>query len=50
MDVDEADGNRMPVPMMYTEEGKVVGERLWRETLEEFNFADVEAILRDIQG
>jgi len=46
----EADENRIPAPVMYTEEGRVVGERLWRETLEELKFVDVEGILRDVRG
>jgi len=37
-------------PVVYTEEGKVAAERLWRETLAEFEFVDVEGILRDIRG
>jgi hypothetical protein len=39
----------MAAPVIYSEEGKRVSERLWRETMEELKFADVEAILRDIR-
>ncbi|KAI1763124.1 NAD(P)-binding protein [Hypoxylon sp. FL1150] len=35
-------------PIVYTPEGKRLRERLWRETLEEFSFAGVYAILGEI--
>lgn len=31
--------------MMYEKEGKETAERLWRETIEELNFAGVSNIL-----
>ena len=33
---------------MYTPEGKAAAERLWRETLEELDFAGVKEILRSM--
>ena len=33
---------------MYTAEGKAATERLWRETLEELEFAGVKDILRSM--
>ena len=34
--------------MIYTAEGKAATERLWRETLEELEFAGVKDILRSM--
>ncbi|EXJ66963.1 uncharacterized protein A1O5_09609 [Cladophialophora psammophila CBS 110553] len=33
-------------PFQYTLEGKIIMERLWQETLSEFNFIDVNGILK----
>ncbi|KAJ5605629.1 hypothetical protein N7510_008410 [Penicillium lagena] len=39
----------VPYPsLLYTEEGKKIMERLWEETLEEFSFVDVNAILQSL--
>ncbi|CAN8106109.1 unnamed protein product [Discula destructiva] len=37
-------------PIIYLTEGQEIGEQLWKETLEEFSFVDVETILKDIEG
>lgn len=31
--------------MVYGDEGKMIREQIWRETLSEFNFVNVEDIL-----
>ena len=36
--------------IMYTEEGKKVAEQIWKETLEELEFAGVKQILDQIGG
>ncbi|KAK8065158.1 hypothetical protein PG997_011905 [Apiospora hydei] len=36
-------------PMMYTEEGRRLGERLWDETMRELSFAKVEEVLEDLK-
>ena len=33
---------------MYTREGKAAADRLWRETLDELDFAGVREILRSM--
>ncbi|KAH8698920.1 hypothetical protein BGW36DRAFT_396553 [Talaromyces proteolyticus] len=35
-------------PILYTEEGKSISKRLWKETMAEFSFAKVENILQEI--
>lgn len=37
-------------PIIYTAEGEEIREQLWKEMLEELSFANVETILKDIQG
>lgn len=37
-------------PIIYTSEGVELSEQLWKETLEELSFANVETILEDLQG
>ncbi|KEF57425.1 uncharacterized protein A1O9_05342 [Exophiala aquamarina CBS 119918] len=37
-------------PFQYTPEGKVVMERLWEETLNEFNFLDVKGVLKSLSS
>lgn len=32
-------------PLIYTEEGKKISAQLWKETMEEFAFANVEEII-----
>ncbi len=32
-------------PILYTEEGKVISDRLWKETMQEFSFAEVEGVI-----
>ncbi|KAK8064040.1 hypothetical protein PG996_008692 [Apiospora saccharicola] len=36
-------------PMMYTEEGHRLGDRLWDETMEELSFAKVEELLEELK-
>lgn len=33
-------------PILYKEEGKEIGEKLWQETMEELAFADPEMLLK----
>jgi hypothetical protein len=35
-------------PIIYTAEGKKISEQLWKETIEELAFANVEEILKTI--
>lgn len=35
--------------MMYTEEGRRLGDRLWDETMKELRFAKVEALLEELK-
>lgn len=35
--------------MMYTSKGKKTAERLWDETMEEFEFAQVREILKSMR-
>lgn len=35
-------------PIVYTNEGRKVSEQLWKETIAELSFANVEEILKDI--
>lgn len=35
-------------PLVYSVEGKDITEQLWNETIEEFSFAQVDSIIRDI--
>lgn len=35
-------------PIIYSEEGKVISEKLWRETLAELSFANVEDALEAV--
>jgi hypothetical protein len=35
--------------MVYTPDGKEVMERLWEETMHEFSFAGVQAILKSMR-
>ncbi|TVY14648.1 Short chain dehydrogenase sol3 [Lachnellula arida] len=35
-------------PIIYTDEGRKVSEQLWKETIAELSFANVEEILKDI--
>lgn len=37
-------------PIIYTEQGKKISERLWRETMAELSFANIEGILKDLSG
>ncbi|KAK8034082.1 NAD(P)-binding protein [Apiospora rasikravindrae] len=37
-------------PMMYTEEGRHLGDRLWDETMKELSFAKVEEVLEGLKG
>lgn len=34
--------------MIYGEEGKMIREQIWRETLDKLKFANVEAILNNL--
>jgi len=43
----ECDLCRFP-PLMYTAQGKDTTERLWKETSDEFDFADVRGILESM--
>lgn len=36
-------------PIVSTEQGEEVSDRLWKETMEELSFADVEGILRTLK-
>lgn len=36
-------------PMMYTEEGRRLGERLWDETMAELRFAEIEELLKGLK-
>ena len=36
-------------PIIYTEEGQKISEKLWEETLAELSFANVGDILKTIQ-
>ncbi|KAK7999708.1 hypothetical protein PG990_012308 [Apiospora arundinis] len=38
---------RPMAPFVYSEESKVVGQRLWKETMAELSFAEVESIIND---
>ncbi|KAK7983602.1 hypothetical protein PG989_011004 [Apiospora arundinis] len=38
---------RPMAPFVYSEESKVVGQRLWKETMAELSFAGVESIIND---
>lgn len=35
--------------MVYGDEGKRIREQIWRETLDEFEFASVETLLSDLK-
>lgn len=35
--------------IVSTEQGEEVSDRLWKETIEELSFADVEGILRTVK-
>ncbi len=35
---------------MYTEEGNKFMDRLWNETIEEFDFPEVHEVLKSLQG
>ncbi|KAK8058156.1 Retinol dehydrogenase 12 [Apiospora phragmitis] len=37
-------------PMMYTEAGRRLGDRLWDETMKELSFAKVEEVLEGMKG
>lgn len=39
--------NSLP-PIIYKEEGKIIMERLWKETLDELSFAGVKEIIDEI--
>lgn len=34
-------------PIIYTEEGKKISAQLWKETMAEFAFANMEQIIND---
>ena len=40
--------HRFP-PLLYTDEGKGVMQRLWEETLDELQFADAGGIIKSMQ-
>jgi hypothetical protein len=35
-------------PILYTEEGKKISAQLWKETMAEFVFANVEQVINDV--
>ncbi|ETS74413.1 hypothetical protein PFICI_14279 [Pestalotiopsis fici W106-1] len=37
-------------PLMYTDDGQKIKERLWEETMEELNFAGVSSIIQSLRG
>ncbi|KAK7962067.1 uncharacterized protein PG986_002892 [Apiospora aurea] len=41
-------GARSMAPFVYSEEAKVVSQRLWKETMAELSFAGVEKIVQDL--
>ncbi|KAG8157032.1 hypothetical protein KVR01_013022 [Diaporthe batatas] len=45
---EETHGKYFMAPVIYTEEGKVISDRLWDETMAELAFAKVEEILRTV--
>ena len=36
-------------PFVYTAQGKIVSERLWEETMREFDFIDARGLLESMQ-
>ncbi|KAI0972109.1 hypothetical protein F4678DRAFT_479094 [Xylaria arbuscula] len=45
---DEAHGQFLKAPVIYTEEGKKTSELLWEETIKELSFVGVENIVKEL--
>lgn len=37
-------------PFVYSDEAKVVSQRLWKETMDELSFAGVDRVLEEISS